>query len=216
MPSELAEYRGLHIRTDTNADRVAVGDVRRYDVVELRKTDVVLDVGAHIGAYSALVAERVKKVVAIEPDPQNYRLLVRNTGRIKNVVRTRAAVVHDSDFGRTRLYEARWSTMHSSAQIRGRKHISVPAVSFRSLLRTHRPTVLKIDIEGGEYDLMDELLNLPKRVRVIAAELHLGRNEWLRNAHSLLDVWDEQFDLVKHPRVGPYERTWELVGVRDA
>src|SRR2546425_3546132 len=40
--------------------------------------DVVVDVGAHIGRYALRAATKASKVIAVEPDPSNFRLLERN------------------------------------------------------------------------------------------------------------------------------------------
>jgi hypothetical protein len=41
-------------------------------------SDIFLDVGAHIGLYTIRLARRVSKVIALEPEPQNYLFLYRN------------------------------------------------------------------------------------------------------------------------------------------
>jgi len=51
----------------------------------------VLDIGACFGAFSRLCAERGAAVVAYEPCPESYSLLVRNTAGLA-VARTNAAV----------------------------------------------------------------------------------------------------------------------------
>src|SRR5437899_3495658 len=40
--------------------------------------DVVVDVGAHIGRYALKAATKASTVIAVEPDPSNFRLLERN------------------------------------------------------------------------------------------------------------------------------------------
>jgi hypothetical protein len=50
--------------------------------------------------------------------------------------------------------------------------LSVPMVPLSGLLSTYRPTIVKCDIEFGEYDLA-ELRSLPPSVRVLAMEVHI-------------------------------------------
>lgn len=51
----------------------------------LKQDDVFVDVGAHIGLYSIYVARfKACKVIAIEPHPENYKLLVSNM-RLNNL-----------------------------------------------------------------------------------------------------------------------------------
>src|SRR5207247_9671457 len=47
----------------------------------LRKNDIVLDLGAGIGDFSVLASKKIGplgKVIAVEPNPEDYRLLEKN------------------------------------------------------------------------------------------------------------------------------------------
>lgn len=62
-----------------------------WNFIQLRKGDVFIDVGAHIGKYTILVAKIVGKeglVIAIEPNPENYETLLENIklNNLKNVI----------------------------------------------------------------------------------------------------------------------------------
>jgi hypothetical protein len=48
----------------------------------------------------------------------------------------------------------------------------VATVPLANLLHQYRPTVVKIDIEAGEYALLETLCALPSHVRVLAIEWH--------------------------------------------
>jgi tRNA G37 N-methylase Trm5 len=65
-----------------------------YYPVHLKEDDVVLDVGANIGAFTIRVARKVKRVIAIESEPQNFRLLLENIkiNNIQNVLPINLAV----------------------------------------------------------------------------------------------------------------------------
>ena len=45
---------------------------------KVQTDEVVVDVGAHIGRYTLMAAANDARVIAIEPDPSNFRLLERN------------------------------------------------------------------------------------------------------------------------------------------
>jgi predicted RNA methylase len=49
--------------------------VRQRSIELCKKRDVALDVGANIGNHSAYLAKFCKKVLAIEPNPESFRLL---------------------------------------------------------------------------------------------------------------------------------------------
>ncbi len=61
-------------------------EVLMYDAF-LKPTDVVIEVGANIGALTIPLSRRCKEVFAFEPQPQNYDLLCKNlsTNGIHNV-----------------------------------------------------------------------------------------------------------------------------------
>jgi len=49
-----------------------------YWPLKLSKSNIILDVGANIGAFTLNVAPKVKHVIAIEPEPNNFEMLKRN------------------------------------------------------------------------------------------------------------------------------------------
>lgn len=51
----------------------------------IKKRDVVLDIGAGSGVITAALARRCKHVIAVEPDPETAALLRKNVGKFENV-----------------------------------------------------------------------------------------------------------------------------------
>lgn len=51
----------------------------------IRKNDLVLDIGAGSGAITAVLARRCKSVIAYEPEPRAADLLTKNMARYANV-----------------------------------------------------------------------------------------------------------------------------------
>jgi FkbM family methyltransferase len=70
----------------------------------LKPTDTALDIGAHIGYFTLLMAKQCKWVDAFEPEESNFRLLFRNLSinKTSNVMPHKAAIT-DND-GYTNLY----------------------------------------------------------------------------------------------------------------
>ena len=75
-----AFYKGLKItfpfKEDPSFDDVWLRDV--YQAYVPRKGDVVIDVGAHMGFFALKESKFVKKVIAFEPDPLNFKFLLQN------------------------------------------------------------------------------------------------------------------------------------------
>lgn len=159
---------GIFHRT---ADKVIMAEVKSTYADLPVKGDVVLDVGANIGAASRLFLDRgARKVIAIEPDPTNMALLRRNLAKRPAVVIWAAAGANP---GRERFH------MHTSKpylssllEDKGRHSIMVPVVPLGALFAQYAPSVVKVDIEFGEYDL-PELHYLPDFVRSLALEVHV-------------------------------------------
>jgi FkbM family methyltransferase len=153
-------------------DKVIVDEVKGvYGPMPVEPDDVVLDLGAHIGATSLMaLAKGASHVIAVEADPGNVPLLRRNLHR-KAATVIWAAV--GAKPGRTMFYVRKDRPyLGSTLEDPSREPLSVPMVPLSGLLSTYRPTIVKCDIEFGEYDLA-ELRSLPPSVRVLAMEVHI-------------------------------------------
>ncbi len=121
----------------------------------LKSDETFLDIGAWIGPTALYASKRAKKVFAFEPDPVAYEKLCQNLNLndTKNVVPYPVAVSDQwkgMDFGiRTGLGDS------MSSELWGRGgNFQVPAISFKSVVMDLKPNFIKIDIEGGEANLL--------------------------------------------------------------
>lgn len=130
---------------------------------------VVVDVGANIGYYTLQMARLVGqkgKVYAIEPDPSNYKLLVKNirANIYQNVVAIERAVSNSK--GSTRLFICEeHKGDHRIFDLQGeRKSIEVETMKLDDLLLTEdRIDVIKMDIQGAEYVALLGMENLIRK-----------------------------------------------------
>jgi len=122
---------------------------------------VVLDIGANIGYYSLLAARLLNgtgKVVAIEPDSRNFRLLSLSirANAYSNVIAIQKAVSNTT--GRAKLFlDAKAVGIPSLSELnigaKGEGSVCVDTVTLDSLLHdlaVERIDVMKIDVEGAE------------------------------------------------------------------
>jgi len=125
---------------------------------------VVVDIGAHIGAFSVYASTTADKVYAFEPESSNYDQLIKNIRLNKKngkIIPRKVAVGRENK--KAHIYKGRFNKGASSTtyRITGESE----TVEMRSLsdlindLGINKIDLLKIDIEGGEYDL---LYGLPK------------------------------------------------------
>jgi FkbM family methyltransferase len=141
--------------------RVLLGTYDRVQTdlmsAQLRPGMVLFDVGAHAGYFTLLAARRVGasgQVVAFEPEPHNVAMLRANVvlNKLGNVSVEAAAVAgregtrrfgHGAGSGTGALAEA------GELEVRA---VTLDAYCGRSRLT---PDAIKIDVEGGELEVLD-------------------------------------------------------------
>ena len=136
---------------------------------------IVLDAGAYIGASTVALAELFPSatIVALEPNSDNFTLLSKNTAHLKNVVLINKAL--SSESGESALFDrgtGQWGyTIMANQQ--GKVDVEkISTVTLNELFDLYGDFQLaKIDIEGSEYGLLNDLNDLSK-IDVIFIELH--------------------------------------------
>jgi FkbM family methyltransferase len=152
-------------------------EVLRFFADSLRPGDDVLDIGAHVGAYTLLASRLVGdggRVFAFEPDPAARGALERNirANGAHNVTVVPSAVTgHDGTV---------WlqsdlvgdSTTHVSTEGGFVEVEAVTLASFCGRLGLS-PSVIKVDVEGGEAGVLaDGARALLGRTRAVVVEVH--------------------------------------------
>jgi FkbM family methyltransferase len=149
-----------------------------------RAPEVVVDAGANIGVAAVWFARTYPdaRVIALEPDPDNYRALIDNVRDYPNVVALQSALwdrsvpaLHLLDpglgFDGYRVGDGhvgdQEETLVHDAAVAG---IAVPELMDRFGIR--RIDVLKVNIEGGEKRVFDASDGWIRSVDAIAVELH--------------------------------------------
>jgi FkbM family methyltransferase len=122
--------------------------------------DVILELGAGIGALSACVAGagNVKKIICVEANPRLIPLIKQThvLNKVKNSI-VLHGVMQNEDTRETAfyLYKDFWrgSLTKSDDVI---DVVNVPVYNFNAALGQYGPTFLIVDIEGGEYSLFND------------------------------------------------------------
>jgi FkbM family methyltransferase len=148
----------------------------------IRPGDVVWDVGANVGHYTALFAGAAApggKVIAFEPSPRNREALAARIGGDSDVTVVPCAM---GDAAATmRFSESGEDDDGVTSKLSEDGEIAVEVATGDSLVADGRvpvPQVIKIDVEGFEREVLLGLsatLRNPA-VRTVAVEVHFGES----------------------------------------
>jgi len=156
--------------------------------------DCFYDVGANVGHYSLLLRHNFRQVYAVEPLPSNVRRLKRRMSVrfVRNVIvvpkalsnRNGTATLYVNpdrknilnNFSASSLFEKfeSRSCNHGSDRIYTGSPISVETMTFDSLLSEPTADLVKIDVEGAEFLVLEGMREwlASRRVCNILIELH--------------------------------------------
>ncbi len=149
------EYRGCKFRLDPISCQPIFDVYREYRFDRIRPDDVVLDIGAQIGAFAIPAAKIAKRVYAVEP--------IFHCELLESIRLNQAENIY-----------ARWEGLGESdgwlrLEYWGKSSQCVTRTLPEMLDMSTGVTVLKVDCEGCEWYINPEDL---KGIRVIEAELH--------------------------------------------
>ena len=145
----------------------------------LHEGDIFIDVGANVGGYSVRACKMGAQVIAVEPDPDNYRVLKINLklnqffdAQVLNIAAGRREEVLE-------LYEGSkgapvgYSLLQagSGGKVKCSVDVKPLDVAILPLLDNGRVDLLKIDVEGVEVDVIKGALDLLKRTRYVIVEV---------------------------------------------
>ena len=143
----------------------------------LKRGMIGLDIGANIGYYSILMAERCKKVYSFEPQNDNYKILKRNIllNNCENkIIPERKALANYT--GRAALKINRFNNGgHSIAMkfnVLDRKAIeTVDCIKLDDyFINKPNPEIIKMDVEGYEREVIQGGESVFKSAKFIAFE----------------------------------------------
>jgi len=147
-----------------------------------------IDIGANIGKFSIIMGKKIDdkgKVLAIEPHPENFKILQRNIelNNLKNVTTLNLACSNKK--GNLQLFldedgTGGHSTIKSKKTRAGNNKIWVKAETLDTIIKKEKikkVNLIKIDVEGAE------------------AEVLKGAIKILKKSHPkiIFEAWDEQY-----------------------
>jgi FkbM family methyltransferase len=153
---------------------------------EIREGDTVLDIGAHIGAFSVLAATRARDVTvySYEPFPDNFNLLKENIGlnQLENVKPFPLAVAGSG--GKRKLFIMGQDSHSHSLLAETTIHIVVDSITLPEIFggnNIETCSFLKLDCEGAEYEI---LFNTPEEYFNRIKRIFLEYHPYMEEEHS--------------------------------
>jgi len=147
--------------------------LRYNEILQRGRIPIVVDAGANIGISTIWFAQSFPRarIVAIEPDPNNFALLRTNLAGYPNCIPVEAALGSEGGFARlSRAHDPRaWATQTTRSK-RGVPIITVESAFGRS--GGDEPFVVKMDIEGFERDVFASGLGWLDKVCALFVEPH--------------------------------------------
>ncbi len=152
------------------------------DSIREKNKPIVIDIGAHIGLFSLYAyAELISPhIYAYEPDPGNFRMLKRNIA-INNLSDTiKPFNVAVGDNGILRFFSSSISSMSAAREVRNLgmhagtgKYINVRSISITKILNKFKHIdILKMDCEGSEWKIIEEMSTKRLNISYICMEYH--------------------------------------------
>ena len=139
----------------------------------VRKGFRVLELGAGIGYVTSICARRAgpENVLSVEANPDLIPVIEGNLARngLSGVTLMHGAATGPVEEGATADFAVSTGYTGSSLDGKGRA-VRVPLISIHELIRSHKPHVVLMDVEGAEADMFNRLWKCPLRFCVM--ELH--------------------------------------------
>lgn len=178
VPLKLHKRSGIFYRPKTSDAKMIRESSGDYATVNCFGK-VVMDCGANIGGFIRKAChDGAKKVISFEPEPFNFEVLSENAKLLKTTfpeteIEVRNfALCNSDDSELTFNLNASSHSACSGSLIKTNKSfpVKVNACNFWEKVNELRPQILKIDIEGAEYSLIER--EFPAFVEEVAFELH--------------------------------------------
>jgi FkbM family methyltransferase len=182
-PSDVPIGRKVFRMRKGTSDQFAFREIFKAETMDLEflgceSPQTIVDCGAHIGSASIYFSLRypTSKIIAIEPDKDNFALLQENTGDFPNITCVNAAV-WDAITDVSIVDETANTTGRSVREARSDDTMLIRGITVEQIMDQYDINtidLLKIDIEGAEERLFSSPSSQSwlKRVGILIVEPH--------------------------------------------
>lgn len=140
---------------------------------------MIFDIGANIGLWSLNNINTSEKIIAVEASPITFTELVNNVSKYDKIIPVNFAVCNKNDYDDIKFYHANchvvstinkdWLTSENSRFHNfPYREIYCKTIKLDTLIQKYGvPDLIKIDVEGGEYECIS---SLTKKVNTLCFE----------------------------------------------
>ncbi len=155
-----------------------IGEYERENF-EIKKDDVVIDVGGHIGLFTLYASQFCKNgsIFTFEPVTENFELLSENitSNNLQNIKYFNSAVSNSNS--PVKLYLNKDAAGHSMFS-KSSQSITVNSISLKQIFDDNHVShcdFLKLDCEGSEYEIIKNLpLEYFQKINKMIIEYHMA------------------------------------------
>lgn len=165
-----------------------------YANFDFEQFDVILDIGAHIGVVALDTAEKLDKIYSVEANPGTFHILEKNieANSKSNIKAFNLAISGEGDDLTLNINE---NSLNDSLERKNSEKGDSTKIKSSTLTNfieehveedlKHNSTLLKMDIEGSEFGIMENLD--PSDLRLFDAIL-LEYHTWSGDPQEVLEI----------------------------
>lgn len=150
--------------------------------------EIFYDFGAGEGLYTSLALEFCKEIHSFEPLPECFIILKRRFGKYPNVFLNNVAVSNKEGIAKLNKSFATLVDEVKSLYKKEGTEIEIQTTTLDNYLKTHRkPTLIKMDVEGAEFLILEGGLQFFKNNSPIIVMEVLG-DEFISNSLKAVNL----------------------------
>lgn len=171
----------VFVRTNSPDIEVAVSSLheKEYGHLKISNPKFIIDAGANIGTSALFFAKKYPqaKIIAIEPEEKNFEILKKNIEGFNNVIPIKAAIWGSSEKREIQnRFTGHWgftvSETENKKEATGQTIDCIPVDALMEKYNFEKIDLFKMDIEGGEKNVLENSASWINKVDVMTVELH--------------------------------------------
>ena len=149
---------------------------KEYDVPLPHRVKTIIDAGANIGLAALYFKSRYSQaaIICIEPEKENFEMLLKNTEPYKNITCLNAGVWNKNGF--LKVVDKGYGSLGFQVTECANGEKGIPAITIKSVMQDwgkQQVDIVKLDIEGSEEEvILDDESNWVAHVQTIFVEIH--------------------------------------------